>query len=87
LLGISGGSDNGGLTPAIATIRRYEDRRLPKAPVGIAGAVVEAIGDVIDAVVAKVTKTQSAMNWLADRPKDGPVEQKAIEIDGWPGSG
>jgi hypothetical protein len=74
MFGIPGGDDNGGVTAQIQSIRDYEQRRQP-APVGIAGAAAEAVGDVIDAAKAVVrTKTESARDWLAARLQHGAVD-------------
>jgi hypothetical protein len=76
-----------GVSAEIATIRRWEAARQP--PVVTVGelvseagtAVATALSDVGKAVakVAKVTKTQRAVEWLAQVLRDGPVPQKEIE--------
>ena len=58
-------ADSGdGSNEAIRKIRRYEARRQPR-PVGIVGAVAEAIGDAVDEVKAVVKNLGRASTGLA----------------------
>jgi hypothetical protein len=70
--------DMDGVSPAVAQIRAYEERRLAPAP-----TVAELASEVVEhAREAVKTKTERAKEWLAQRLKDGPVEQKTVEADG-----
>jgi hypothetical protein len=74
--------DNEGVSPDIARIREYEARRLaanePKPP-SVAAEIVAELVDHVATAVKRLTKTDKARAWLAERLQEGPVAQQVIE--------
>jgi len=77
--------NNDGVSPAIQTIRAYEERRLGPTLGELAHEVavhaVEAAKEVAGKVV-KVTKISQAKAWLADMLQHGPVAMTVIQEAG-----
>jgi hypothetical protein len=74
--------DNEGVSPDIARIREYEARRLaanePKPP-SVAAEIAAELVDHVATAVKRLTKTDKARAWLAERLQEGPVAQQVIE--------
>jgi hypothetical protein len=71
----------------LAAVRRRDERiqaanQPPGLPTPLAAIAAEVADHITETVrkVAKVTKTQAAVEWLREVLRDGPVRQKEIEV-------